>query len=110
MLAQQKGILYMTYPAYSLVPSGKHYEEYEPVQMSLSSTPSTPQDRVIAGLVMGIALGTLGMSTLLISTKNQNSGLLIAGVVICTGSGILLTALAIHTIKSCKNEKQPAMV
>lgn len=100
----------MTYSLHSVVPSGRHYEEYEPLQLSLSSNPSYPQDRIIAGLVMAIALGTLGMSTLLISVKNQNSTLLTAGIVLCTGSGIILTALAIHAIKSCRNEQQPAMV
>lgn len=100
----------MTYPAYLMASSGRHHEEFKPLSLPLSPSSTVENNRGTAALVMSAALGALGLTSLLIYTKNQKSELFITCVVLCTSSCVILTALAIQAIKNCKNEKKSEIV
>ncbi|MBN9378066.1 MAG: hypothetical protein BGO14_01075 [Chlamydiales bacterium 38-26] len=86
------------------IPSGRHMEEFEPLNLSTSHPITTPQNTTIAASVMSAALGTLGLVTTLIATKNQDYGMLGLGVALCTSSGLIVTTLAIRALRFCRQD------
>jgi len=92
------------------IPSGRHMEEFEPLNLSTFQTIDTPQNTTIAASVMSVALGTLGLANIVIATKNQDYGLLGLGIALCASSGYMVTRLAIRALRFCRDNNPADLV